>query len=118
MFDLELLTDTSGTLWKAVLSVSNQGAKKGRGKRRGAGSIKDLNRGQELGSGNYWQLIRKTCSVRFNRSALKLLKHLKRQDKSRMARSEHSGDRGIKIQRHRSDWRGYRTHQSHSRVEK
>lgn len=35
-----------------MLSVSTQGAKKGRGKRRGAGSLKNLNVGQEIGEGN------------------------------------------------------------------
>ncbi len=44
--------DTSSSLWKAVMSVSNQGAKKGRGKRRGASRTKDLNRGQEIGTGD------------------------------------------------------------------
>lgn len=38
-------------MWKSVSSVSNQGAKKGRAKRRGASSIKDLNMGQGLGEG-------------------------------------------------------------------
>lgn len=36
-------------LWKSVLSVSNQGSKKGRGKRRGR--TKDLNMGQVMGDG-------------------------------------------------------------------
>jgi hypothetical protein len=38
-------------LWKSVLSVSSQGSKKGRGKRRGGGKVKDLNQGQRLGDG-------------------------------------------------------------------
>lgn len=41
----------SNELWKSVLSVSNQGSKKGRAKRRGAGRVKDLNLGQNLGDG-------------------------------------------------------------------
>lgn len=41
----------STELWKSVLLVSNQGSKKGRGKRRGGGRVKDLNAGQSLGDG-------------------------------------------------------------------
>jgi hypothetical protein len=38
-----------------VLSVSNQGSKKGRGKRRGGGSSKDLNIGQNIGDGKIFK---------------------------------------------------------------
>ncbi len=43
--------DQSTDLWKSVLSVSTQGSKKGRGKRRGGGKSKDLNLGQNIGDG-------------------------------------------------------------------
>lgn len=46
-----LKTDRSNELWKSVLSVSSQGSKKGRGKRRGGGKAKDLNLGQTIGDG-------------------------------------------------------------------
>lgn len=45
-------SDRANELWKSVLSVSSQGSKKGRGKRRGATKSKDLNLGQQLGDGN------------------------------------------------------------------
>jgi small subunit ribosomal protein S5 len=38
-------------LWKSVTSVSNAGAKKGRGKGAGRIRIRDLNRGQVIGVG-------------------------------------------------------------------
>lgn len=44
-----VIKDRASDLWKSVLSVSNQGSKKGRGKRMGR--AKDLNMGQTLGDG-------------------------------------------------------------------
>lgn len=38
-------------LWKSVTSVSNAGAKKGRGRGGGTKRAKDLNKGQVIGSG-------------------------------------------------------------------
>ena len=51
MVDLKTKIDQSTDLWKSVLSVSTQGSKKGRGKRRGGGKSKDLNLGQNIGDG-------------------------------------------------------------------
>lgn len=45
------ITYQSTDLWKSVLSVSTQGSKKGRGKRRGGSKSKDLNLGQNIGDG-------------------------------------------------------------------
>jgi len=39
------------TLWKGVLSVSNAGKKRGRGKGAGKKNARNLNRGQTIGVG-------------------------------------------------------------------
>ncbi|CAF0715314.1 unnamed protein product [Brachionus calyciflorus] len=48
---IEQLNYRADDLWKSVLSVSSQGSKKGRGKRRGGSKAKDLNLGQNIGDG-------------------------------------------------------------------
>ena len=45
------LIDKSMNLWSSVSSVSNQGAKKGRGRGRSGNLKKNLNVGQEIGTG-------------------------------------------------------------------
>lgn len=39
-------------LWRGVVSVSNAGKKKGRGKRVGRKKVTDLNKGQFIGEGD------------------------------------------------------------------
>lgn len=52
-------TETAEDLWKGVVSVSNAGKKKGRGKRVGRKKQTDLNKGQIRGTGNFFTHILK-----------------------------------------------------------
>lgn len=50
--------DTAEHIWKSVISVSNAGKKRGRGKGVGKRRAKNLNRGQVIGVGKYLIIIK------------------------------------------------------------